>query len=296
MIVVTTPTGQIGAQVVENLLAADAQVRVVVRDPGRLDPAVRDRVEVVEGSHGDADSVEKAFAGADAVFYLIPPDPKASSVEEAYAGFSRPAVAAFGRGLVGRVVGISALGRGTPIAGHAGNVTATLAVDDLIADTGVPYRALTNPSFMDNVARQTQLIRDQGMFTAAIRGEVTAPFVATRDIAGVAARELLDEGWTGFAEVPVLGPQDLSWFDMAETMSHVLGRPIRFQRVPVEAYKDRFIGFGMSEPMAQAMLDMALAKDAGLDNGVTRTPENSTPTTFAQWCSDVLRPAVEGTS
>ncbi|PRX63591.1 hypothetical protein B0I32_11040 [Nonomuraea fuscirosea] len=52
--------------------------------------------------------------------------------------------------------------------------------------------------------------------------------------------------------------------------------------------------FGMSEPMAQAYADMAVAKDAGLDNGVTRTPEGSTPTSFRQWCRDVLRPAVLG--
>lgn len=294
MIVVTTPTGQIGSQVVENLLAAGAPVRVIVRDRGRLAPAVHDRVEVVEGSHGDADTVEKAFGGADAVLYLIPPDPKAASVEEAYAGFSRAAVGAFSRGLVRRVVGISALGRGTPASGRAGNVTATLAVDDLIASTGVPYRALTMPSFMDNVARQAQLIRERGMVTAPIRGEVPAPSVATRDIAAVAARHLLDEGWTGFAEVPVLGPEDLSWLDMADTITQVLGRPVRFQQVPAEAYKERFVGFGMSEPMAQAMLEMALAKDAGLDNGVRRTPENSTPTTFEQWCREQLVPAVRG--
>lgn len=293
MFVVTTPTGQIGSQVVANLLAADVPVRVVVRDRSHLAREVHERVEVVEGSHGDVDTVEEAFAGADAVFYLIPPDPKASSIEEAYVGFSRPAVDAFARGLVGRVVGISALGRGTPVAGRAGNVTATLAVDDLIAATGVPYRALTNPSFMDNVARQAQLIADQGMFTSPIRGGVSAPSVATRDIAVVAARELLIDGWTGFAEVPVLGPEDLSWFDMAETMARVLERPVRFQQVPAEAYKERFVGFGMSKPMAQAMLDMSLAKDAGLDNGVTRTPENSTPTTFERWCTERLLPAVE---
>lgn len=296
MIVVTTPTGQIGSQVVAHLLAAGAPVRVVVRDESRLATAVRDRVEVVEGSHGDPSTVDKAFSGADAVFFLVPPDPKAPSVTEAYAGFSRPAAAAFERGLVGRVVGVSALGRGTPVAGRAGNVTASLAVDDLIAATGVPYRALVMPSFMDNVARQAQVIAQQGMFTAPIRGEVSAPSVATRDIAAVAAQHLLDDSWTGFAEVPVLGPHDLSWFDMAETMSRVLGRPIRFQQVPAEAYRDRFVGFGMSEPMAQAMLDMALAKDAGLDNGVLRTPENSTPTTFEQWCRETLLPAVGSAS
>jgi uncharacterized protein YbjT (DUF2867 family) len=294
MIVVTAPTSQIGRQVVDHLLAAGAPVRVVARDPGRLSPAVRDRVEVVEGSHGDADVVDKAFSGADGVFWLIPPDPRAPSVEDAYVGFVRPAVDAFATQHVGRVVGISALGRGTPGAAHAGNVTATLAADDLIAGAGVRYRALTMPSFMDNVLRQVPLIREQGMFTSPIRGEVSAPFCATRDIAAVAAPLLLDDSWSGVDEVPVLGPADLSWFDMAAIMSRVLDRPIRFQQVPGDQFTGRLVQFGMSEAMAQALLDMAMAKDAGLDNGVTRTPQNSTPTTFEQWCSDVLKPAVQG--
>jgi hypothetical protein len=51
------------------------------------------------------------------------------------------------------VVGISALGRGTAVAGRAGYVTASLAMDDLIAGSGVAYRALTMPSFMDNLLR-----------------------------------------------------------------------------------------------------------------------------------------------
>jgi hypothetical protein len=49
---------------------------------------------------------------------------------------------------------------------------------------------------------------------------------------------------------------------------------------------------GMSEAMAQGNLDMALAKDAGLDNAEPRTPESSTPTSFRQWCEEVLKPAV----
>ena len=38
--------------------------------------------------------------------------------------------------------------------------------------------------------------------------------------------------------------------------------------------------------------DMAWAKNEGLDNGVQRTPENSTPTSFRQWCEEVLKPTV----
>ncbi len=46
MIVITTPTGQIGSQVLASLLPSQEDLRVVVRDPDRLDAEVRDRVEV----------------------------------------------------------------------------------------------------------------------------------------------------------------------------------------------------------------------------------------------------------
>jgi hypothetical protein len=49
---------------------------------------------------------------------------------------------------------------------------------------------------------------------------------------------------------------------------------------------------GMSEAMAQAMTDMMEAKGLGLDNAEPRTPESTTPTTFRQWCEEVLKPAV----
>jgi uncharacterized protein YbjT (DUF2867 family) len=223
---------------------------------------------------------------------LTPPDPRAPSVDAAFVGFTRPAAEAFSTHRVGRVVGVSALGRGTPWVARAGYVTGSLAMDDLIASSGVAYRALTNPSFMDNTMRQTQSIVDRGVFFSPIAAERKLPTVPTRDIAATAARLLLDDGWNGVGEVPLLGPEDLSFTDMAEIISEVLDNEIRFQQTTFDAYKDRFLGFGMSEAMAQGMTDMARAKNEGLDNAVERTRENSTPTSFRQWCEDVLRPLV----
>jgi uncharacterized protein YbjT (DUF2867 family) len=292
MIVITTPAGTIGHQVLENLLGSGERLRLVARDLSGIPADMPPGVEVIEGSHGDPAVADKAFDGADAVFWLAPPDPRAESVEAAYVGFTRPAAEAFEKHGVRRVVGVSALGRNTPWAAQAGYVTASLAMDDLIAGTGAAYRALTNPSFMDNIAAQAAAIRNQGMFFSPIDGGRKLPTVATRDIAAAASRLLLDDSWRGFGEVPLLGPEDLSSNDMAEIMSEVLGTTIRFQQITFEAYKDRFVGFGMSEAMAQGMTDMAWAKNEGLDNAVARTPVNSTPTSFRQWCQEVLKPAV----
>ena len=292
MIVITTPSGLIGHQVLETLRDSDEELRVIARDASALTADERGRVDVVEGSHADAAVVDEAFADADAVFWLTPPDPRAPSVEAAFVGFTRPAAEAFKKHGVSRVVGISALGRGTPWAACAGYVAGSLAMDDLIASTGVAYRALTNPSFMDNIVRQAEAIKNQGMFFSPIGGDRKLPAVATRDTAATASRLLLDDSWSGVEEVPLLGPQDLSFNDMAEIISKVLGNEVRFQQTTFEAYKDRFVGFGMSEAMAQGMTDMARAKNEGLDNAVQRTPDNSTPTSFRQWCEEVLKPAV----
>ncbi|MEW2164809.1 NAD(P)H-binding protein [Streptomyces sp. NPDC007084] len=294
MIVITTPTGDIGSRLLDILLRdADGEdLRVIVRDPAKLPAAVRERVDVVAGSHGDPEVVDRAFTGADAVFWVVPPDPGATDLEAAFSGFTRPAAQAFTDRGVGHVVGVSALGRGTPVAERAGLVTASLAMDDLIADTGVAYRALANPSFMDNLLRQVDAIREKGVFTDTVAPDRKAPSAATRDIAAVAARLLLDRSWTGAGEVPVLGPEDLSATDMARIMSEVLGRPVRYERQGLDELGGTLSGYGLGAGFVQGMVDMMRAKDEGLDAGVRRTPETATPTTFAQWCEEVLKPAV----
>ncbi len=290
MITVTAPTSKIGRQVVGRLCELNAPLRVVARDPNRLAAGVRQRAQVIEGSHSDADVVARAFDGADAVFWLVPPDPRATSVGAAYVDFTQPAIKVLCAGKVDRVVGISALGRG--IARNAGLVDASLEMDDLIGGTGVKYRALTLPSFMDNLLRQAQAIATRGVFFSPIAGDRKMPTCATRDIAGVAVDLLLDTSWEGVGDRALLGPEDLSFHEMAATMTDVLGRHVRFEQIDGAAYKASLIDNGMSEAMAQGMLDMALAKNDGLDNAEQRTPEASTPTTFRRWCRDVLAPSL----
>ncbi|WP_067678350.1 NmrA family NAD(P)-binding protein [Nocardia miyunensis] len=296
MIVITTPTGKIGSRVLEIVVAqqdtSGEKVRVIVRDPSGLSERIRDRVEVVTGSHGDREVLDRAFAGADAVFWVVPSDPRAPSLEAMYSGFTRPAVEAFAAHGVGHVVGVSALGRGTAAAGRAGHVTASLAMDDLIAGSGVAYRALANPTFMDNLLRQVNSIRDQGVFTDTLAPDHRLPTAATRDIGAVGARLLLDRSWTGTGEVPVLGTADLSPNDMAHIMSEVLGRPIRYERQTFDQFRDSLLGYGLPEPIVRGYLDMMRAVNDGIDEGVPRTPENTTPTTFREWCEYVLAPAV----
>ena len=292
MIVLTAPTSNIGRKVLDLLLAAGHPVRVIARSPSRLPASVLDKVEIVIGSHNDHDVVNRAFKGAEAVFWLVPPDVHAKSAEAAYVDFSRPARDAIARHGVPRVVVISGLGRGSPLAAHAGLITASLAMEDLITATGVDCRVLALPSFMDNIARQAVSIRDHGIFFSPISGDRKLPASATRDIAAAAAALLLDATWRGQEQLAVLGPEDLSYNDMASIMTEVLGKPVRYQQISHEDHKTGFLGMGMSEAMAQGMADMYIAKNRGIDNVEPRTADNTTPTSFRQWCELELKPLV----
>ncbi|WEP00656.1 NAD(P)H-binding protein (plasmid) [Streptomyces sp. FXJ1.172] len=295
MIVITGPTGNIGRHLLPLLLesapAAGEELRVVVRDPARLPDAVREHVEVVIGSHGDAGTVDRAFEGANAVFWLVPPDASLSP-EDAYCGFTRPAAKALAAHGVGHVVGVSALGRGTPVADRAGLVTASLAMDDLIAGTGVAYRALANPSFFENLLEEADSIREKGVFTDTVDADRKTPLVAVADIAAVAAGLLLDRSWSGTDGVPVLGPQDLSPNDLARVMTKQFGRPVRYERQTLDDLHTTLVGYGLNETFVRGIVDMKRAKDDGLDTGVARTPDTASPSTFEQWCARTLRPAV----
>ena len=53
-IVVTTPTGRVGSNVVRLLLQTGIRPTLFLRDAGRLDAAVRGLVDTVEGDQADA--------------------------------------------------------------------------------------------------------------------------------------------------------------------------------------------------------------------------------------------------
>ena len=291
MIVITTPTGQIGKQILTQILDSGKSIRVIVRDPSRLDPKILDRVEIVQGSHDDISIVTKAFEGADCVFWLVPPDLPVKDAKEYYLNFTRPACEAIKSQGVKRVVAVSSLGR--KIAKPIGLVGAAYAMDELIESTSVNYRALQMPAFMDDILNfNIASILSQGAFFGSQSGDRKTPSCATRDIAAVATKLLLDDSWSGQDSVPVLGSEDLSFNDIAQILSEVLARPVHYQQISREDHKAALMQHGMGESYAQGVVDNQAQADQGIYSADPRTPQSSTPTSFRQWCEDTLKPAV----
>jgi len=288
MIVVTTPTGNLGSKLLPLLLAAGQRVRVVARDPSKLPAEIQRQVEIVQGSTDDLAVLHRAFHGAESLFWVAPPSFQVDNVKERYLRFAHTAIeAARAQGLQ-RIVGVSSLGR--HLGRSAGVISASHAQDALFESSGIAYRALWNPGFMENMLRQLPALKHQGAFFQPSKPDLKIPHAAGRDIAASAAKLLLDPSWRGAGGLAVLGPQDLSPDDQAAILTEVLGKPIRFQPVSGAAYKQTLLQHGASEAMAQSLVEMYAAIDDGLYNSEPRTPESATPTSFRQWCEEVLRP------
>lgn len=290
MIVVTTPTGNIGRHVVRHLLNAGEALRLIVRDPSRLPHDVREQVEVIEGSHGDAAVVDRAFRGADAVFWLCPPTPSPTPAA-ATVDFARPGAEAMRRHGVRHVVAATTLGRDTPWQERAGNATASIQMVDLLRTTGAAVRGLALPAFMDNALRQAPAIR-QGKMFGPIAPDKKLPHTASRDTGAAAAGLLSERSWSGQEDVPVLGPEELSYTDLAAIISEVTGREVRYEHQTYEAYKEAAIGYGLTDAFAQGFVDMLRAKEEGMDNVAPRETAIIGATSFRQWVEEELQPAL----
>ena len=71
-ILVTGATGYVGGRLVPQLLAHGYKVRVLARDPGRLQGrSWLSQVEVVRGDVLEAATLQSALTGIDVAYYLI---------------------------------------------------------------------------------------------------------------------------------------------------------------------------------------------------------------------------------
>ncbi|MBY8877226.1 NAD(P)H-binding protein [Actinacidiphila acidipaludis] len=293
MIVVTTPTGQIGGELVRLLLEREERIRVVVRDPARLDDAVRQRVEIVSGSHDDPAVLDRALSGAEALFWLVPPNPLAPSAEAHYVPFARAGAAAVARHDVGHVVGVSSAGHGWPE--PAGVLSAAFAMDAELRTSGAAYRALSMPFYMENLLRQRAPLSEHGAFSLTCAGDAPLATIATRDVAAVAADLLTDLSWAGQDDLPVFGPDRLTPEGMAEVISQELGRPVAYRRMGLDDYATLLRSQGASEQAVGDLTQAFAAQDHGIYDADWAVAAPA-PTDFRTWCREVLKPAVHAAS
>ena len=253
MFAVTGITGNVGGEVAKSLLAAGRKVRAVVRDERKGEEWKQQGCEIAVADIHDAESLKKAFAGAEGVFAMAPPvfDPKPGFPEaRSMAAALRAALEA---AKPGRVVYLSTIGaqatRENLLTQH------TITEKELIG-AGVPITFLRPGWFMENFAWDVAPAREKGVIPSFLHPlDKVFPMVATEDI-GRAAAELLKETWTGVRVVELEGPRRVSPNEVAATFGKLLGKPVRMELVPREKWEESFRAQGITNPLPRVqMLD-----------------------------------------
>ncbi len=291
-IVVNTPTGHIGHVLTEALLAAGEQVTVIARSPAKVAGFAARGARVVEGAIDDAATLDRALEGADALFWLTPPQMRPDFHDWAVAT-ARTAAAAAKKNRVGRAVVVSSMGaqtgRGT------GPVGALLEVEEAFR-AAVPATVTLRPgSFMENILQSLPTIARDGAIYSPLPADGRWPWVATRDIALVAAEELRRPAAVGHRIRGVHGPADISSAEAAATLSTVLGRPVKYVQVTVAQARDGMVAAGLPPFAADTYAEMYQAVlDGRMNPSEARTAETTTPTSFAEFARTVVAPALAG--
>jgi len=285
-IAVTTPTGHVGSHVVRLLLQAGVRPRLLVRDPGKLDPAVRERADLRTGDLADADYLSEATTDVESLLWVVPESFTAADPLGDIIRLGLNAAAAVRANAIARVVMISSVG--------AERVHGVGLIDGLArneAELGASGAALTLLRcgyFFTNLHGTGKSLK-AGLLTTTMTPDAPMPWVDPRDVAEVAAVRLLAPGWTGRTVQAVHGPADLSWADVASTLGEVLGRKIRLEVLSDDELRARLRDSGMPPNTVEGMIGMT----AGLREGFTpeqpRDYVTTTPTTLAAWAWENLR-------
>lgn len=284
-IAVTTPTGHVGRHVVAMLVRAGLRPVVLARDPARLDPSVRDRVDAVAADLHDADAVLAATKGADALFWVDPPGNGDDPVAD-YAHAGAVAARAVEENAIGRTVFQSSAG--AEKRHGAGEIDGLARTEELLDATGAPVLHLRCGFFFTNLELQVDAVR-AGVVPVVLPLDQPLPWVAPRDIAEVAVHRLL-AGWTGRQVQAVHGPQDLSWADATAIVAAATGRPLRAERIPDDDMRAILRGAGLGEGQVEGIMGMSTGLRGGFVPEQPRDVTTTTPTTLASWAYDVLRP------
>ncbi|MDP9819351.1 NmrA family NAD(P)-binding protein [Spirilliplanes yamanashiensis] len=285
-IAVTTPTGHVGSRVTRLLLQAGVRPRLLLRDAGRLDDTTRELADVREGDLADPDYVRAATAGADVLFLVAPEDLTADDPAAPMRALGRSAAAAVRANGIGHVVFQSSVG--AELRNGAGIVDALGDIEASLDATGAAVLHLRCGYFFTNLLLDAPGIAAGELVTAADPA-APAPWVDPRDIGDVAAARLLAAGWSGRVVQAVHGPADLTWHEVAEVLTGVLGRPVAVRRISDEEARAGMIAAGFPAGAADAVTAMTRGLRDGFVPEQPRTALTTTPTTLAAWAYANLR-------
>jgi len=281
MYVVTGASGNSGHVVAEKLLARGQKVRVIGRSAERLQLLAALGAEPFICDLTDRAALAKAFASAQGVYAMVPPDMAAPDYRAHQDRVTDALAAAIAEAKVKHVVTLSSFGADE--AEKTGPVVGLHELEQKLNQIpGLNVLHLRAGYFMENTLAQIGIIKSMGVTAGPLRAELELPMIATRDIGAAAAERLLQLDFTGSQTRELMGQRDISMAEAAGIIGRAIGRPhLSYMRLPNADVRAAFVQMGMSESVANLMLEMTDAINAGHMAALEkRSAENTTPTSY----------------
>ena len=292
MIVVTGATGRTGRRVAEVLLAKGEEVRALGRDAKKLASLVGLGAEPFVGRVGDVPYLMAAFAGADAVYLILPEDLSQADLRAHQERVSDCYAAAIANARVRFVVNLRSIGaqqtQGTgPIVGLHNQE------QKLNRIAGLNILHLRAAYFMENLFMSMAPLRATGTLPGGMRGDVPMPWIATKDIGTYAATRLAARDFSGSSIQELHGQRDISMNEAAAIVGKAIGKSdVRYVQVPSPILASELLKLGLPEKTAKLIIEMWEGANAGLIvPQEARSARNTTPTPLESFVSEVFVPA-----
>lgn len=291
MIAVMGATGNTGKPIVQKLLRDGSKVRALGRSADKLKPLASQGAEVLAGQASEVAYLSQAFAGADAVYALIP-----SSFQEGdFLAYQERVGESITRAVresgVKHVVFLSSLG--AEQASGTGPIVGLHRLEERLRKlAGVNALLLRAGYFFENHFGSLTLIKQQGINGGAIAPDVPIAQIATNDIAYAAAAALLKCDFRGVVVRELLGPRDLTLRDATRILGAKIGKPdLQYVQFPYDAFAGTLTQLGFSASVTGLFVEMCRAISEGRVRSLEgRNAGNSTPTTFESF-AEVLAAA-----
>jgi uncharacterized protein YbjT (DUF2867 family) len=243
----------------------------------------------------DEAAVVDAAAGADALFWLVPPPPiTVLGWGQWYRAIGAAGAAAVRAHGLAHVVLVSSLGAG--MGPDLSVVTYTGELEQQLNATGANVLALRPGYFMENLLAQAPAIRAQGVLRYYFAADQPVPFVSVSDITAVAAHYLLPPRWAGQWTRNLMGPANLTLPQCVAQLAQVWGQPVDYQYLATAEAEQSLTLAGLPAHTQRELTTLAQALHGPFGAYATpRTPEAFTPTTFQAFAAASLVLLLNGT-
>ena len=215
-ILVIGALGNVGTEVVRQILARGGKVRAADMDVNKLRERFGEAVEAVRFDFTDPSTFEETFRGVKRMFYMRPPH--ITNIQRDMA----PSMDAAKRVGVTHVVFLSLIGiENTTYVPH-------YKVETYLKAINMQTTFLRCSFFMQNLnTTHRREIKERNEIFVPV-GKAKTAFIDARDIGAVAAVTLLEDGHAGM-NYDLTGSQRLDYWEVASIMSEILGRRITYR-------------------------------------------------------------------